>query len=115
MKQTKMLRSRFALFALSLVCCAASLFVQTLLVQTLFVQTSFAQTTPAQTAHEPQLPPRDPATERGAAASGSFDQVIGRGVEREHFFMAEMKHLHPLVETYLQNLKQDKDIDAPVP
>src|ERR1035441_6830825 len=115
MKQTKMLRSRFALFALSLVCCAASLFVQTLFVQTLFVQTSFAQTTPAQTTPEPQLSTRDAATQQAAAASGSFDQVIDRAVEREHFFMAEMKHLHPLVETYLQNLKQDKDIDAPVP
>ena len=110
-----MLRSRFALFALSLVCCAASLFVQTLFVQTLFVQTSFAQTTPAQTTPEPQLSTRDAATQQAAAASGSFDQVIDRAVEREHFFMAEMKHLHPLVETYLQNLKQDKDIDAPVP
>ena len=29
--------------------------------------------------------------------------------------MAQMKQLHPLVETYLQNLKEDKDIDAPVP
>src|ERR1035441_6315037 len=36
MKQTKMLRSLFVLFTLFLVCCAASL----------FVQTSFAQTTP---------------------------------------------------------------------
>src|SRR5208283_962484 len=115
MKQTKMLRSRFALFALSLVCCAASLFVQTLFVQTLFVQTSFAQTTPAQTTSEPQLSSRDAATQQAVAASASFDQVIDRAVEREHFFMAEMKHLHPLVETYLQNLKQDKDIDAPVP
>src|ERR1022692_435993 len=115
MKQTKMLRSRFALSALSLVCCAASLFVQTLFVQTLFVQTVFAQTTPAQTTPEPQLSTRDAATQQAAAASGSFDQVIDRAVEREHFFMAEMKHLHPLVETYLQNLKQDKDIDAPVP
>jgi len=114
MKQTKMLRSLFALFALSLVCCAASLFVQTLFVQTFFVQTSFAQATPAQTTPEPQLSTRDAATQQ-AAASASFDQVIDRAVEREHFFMAEMKHLHPLVETYLQNLKQDKDIDAPVP
>ena len=36
-------------------------------------------------------------------------------MEREHFFMAQMKQLHPLVETYIQNLKQDKDLDAPVP
>jgi hypothetical protein len=73
MKQTKMLRSLFALFALSLVCCAASL----------FVQTSFAQTTP-----EPQLSTRDAVTQQAAAASSGFDQVIDRAVEREHFFMA---------------------------
>jgi len=29
--------------------------------------------------------------------------------------MAQMKQLHPLVETYLQNLKEDKALDAPVP
>ena len=96
----KMLRSLFALFALSLVCCAPSL----------VVQTSFAQTTP-----QPQLSTRDATAEQAAAASGNFDQVIDRAMEREHFFMAQMKHLHPLVETYLQNLKEDKEIDAPVP
>jgi hypothetical protein len=58
----------------------------------------------------PATPPRN----RPAAAS-SFDQVIDRAVEREHFFMAQMKQLHPLVETYLQNLKEDKELDAPVP
>ena len=29
--------------------------------------------------------------------------------------MAQMKQLHPLVETYLQNLRNDKDLGAPVP
>ena len=29
--------------------------------------------------------------------------------------MAQMKQLHPLVETYLQNLKQDNDLGVPVP
>jgi len=29
--------------------------------------------------------------------------------------MAQMKQLHPLVETYLQNLREDKDLGAPVP
>jgi hypothetical protein len=93
-----MLRSLFALLALSLVCCAASL----------FVQTSFAQTTP-----ESQLSTRDAAAQQAGASS--FDQVVDRAVEREHFFMAQMKQLHPLVETYLQNLKEDKDLGAPVP
>src|SRR3977135_452852 len=100
MKPTKMLRSLVALFALSLVCCATSV---------------FAQTTPAQTSPPPQLSNRDAATQQASAAASSFDQVVDRAVEREHFFMAQMKQLHPLVETYLQNLKQDKELDAPVP
>jgi hypothetical protein len=106
MKPTKMLRPLFALSALFLVCCAASLFAQTSPAQT--------QTAPAQTAPEPQLSTRD-AAQPASAAAASFDQVIDRTIEREHFFMAQMKQLHPLVETYLQNLKEDKDLGAPVP
>jgi len=47
-----------------------------------------------------------------APAPGSFDQVIDRIVEREHFFVAQMKHAHPLIETYIQNLKSDKELGA---
>jgi hypothetical protein len=46
------------------------------------------------------------------SAPTSFDQVIDRVVEREHFFMAEMRHMHPLVETYIQNMKPDKEMGA---
>src|SRR6202165_2505642 len=99
MKPTKMLRSLVALFALSLVCAT-------------FV---FAQTTPAQTSPQPQPPNGDAPSQQASAAASSFDQVVDRAVEREHFFMAQMKQLHPLVETYLQNLKRDKELDAPVP
>ncbi len=70
----------------------------------------FAQTPPA-----PQLSTRDAATQQATSAATSFDQVIDRAIEREHFFMAQMRQLHPLVETYLQNLKEDKDLDAMVP
>jgi hypothetical protein len=100
MKQIKTLRSLLVLFTLSLAGCAASL---------------FAQTTPAQAAPEPQLSTRDAAAQQASATAASFDQVVDRAIEREHFFMAQMKQLHPLVETYLQNLKQDKDLGAPVP
>jgi hypothetical protein len=31
-------------------------------------------------------------------------------VEREHLFLAQMKHMHPLVETYIQNMKPDADL-----
>jgi hypothetical protein len=47
-----------------------------------------------------------------AAAPGSFDQVVDRIIEREHFFTAQMQHLHPLVETYIQNLKDDREEGA---
>jgi len=68
--------------------------------------------TPAQ---DPQLSTRDGATQQASAAAATFDQVVDRAIEREHFFLAQMKQFHPLVETYLQNLHTDKDTDAPVP
>jgi hypothetical protein len=104
MKQLRMLRSLFAIFALSLVGATS-----------LFVQTSFAQASLAQTTPDPQLATRDAAAQQASAAANSFDQVVDRAIEREHFFMAQMKQLHPMVETYLQNLKEDKDLGAPVP
>jgi hypothetical protein len=61
------------------------------------------------------VPPSQPSATTAQQAAASFDQVIDRAVEREHFFMAQMRQLHPLVETYLQNLREDKDINAPVP
>jgi hypothetical protein len=44
-----------------------------------------------------------------ADSPGDFDQVLDQVVEREHFFVAQMRHMHPLVETYIQNLKNDHD------
>ena len=64
---------------------------------------------------EPQPSARDAASQPGPAPAASFDQVIDRTIEREHFFIAQMKQLHPLVETYLQNLKPDKELDVNVP
>jgi hypothetical protein len=68
----------------------------------------------AQSPPDSQLPTRD-ATQPPTTAAASFDQVVDRAIEREHFFMAQMRQLHPLVETYLQNLKDDKELGAPVP
>src|SRR5208282_1635860 len=95
MKQTRMLRSPFAVLTLSLVCCATFM---------------FSQGPPG-----PQLQTRDATAQKASASAASFDQVIDRAIEREHFFMAQMKQLHPLVETYIQNLKENKDLDDPVP
>ncbi|MFY9675064.1 MAG: M48 family metalloprotease [Terriglobales bacterium] len=64
---------------------------------------------------DPRLSQRDAATQSASAAAATFDQVIDRTIEREHFFIAQMKQLHPLVETYIQNLRQNKDLDVQVP
>ena len=39
----------------------------------------------------------------------SIDEVADRVIARERTFVEEMKHRHPLAETYIQNLKTDKD------
>ncbi|MBV9341475.1 MAG: M48 family metalloprotease [Acidobacteria bacterium] len=39
----------------------------------------------------------------------SSTQTIDRIVEREREFVAQMKHMHPVVETYIQNLEQNKN------
>ncbi len=102
MKHTNPPRSVAAAIVFALAVCTLSLSL-------------FAQAPPASTAAQPQPGNRNPETEHAAATAATFDQVIDRAVEREHFFIAQMKQLHPLVETYLQNLKTDKDLGAPVP
>ncbi len=42
-----------------------------------------------------------------AAPAATLNQVVDRVVQREHFFIAQMRHMHPMVETYLQNLRND--------
>jgi hypothetical protein len=54
-----------------------------------------ATTAPAQTTDP--LPP----------AAHNLNDVLDRVVQREHLFMAQMRHMHPMVETYLQDLKSD--------
>jgi hypothetical protein len=39
----------------------------------------------------------------------TFNDVMDRVVQREHLFVAQMRHMHPMVETYLQDLKTEKD------
>jgi hypothetical protein len=107
MKQAKVLCSPLALLALFLVGCTASV----------FSQTSPDPTSPGktETGQAPSLQTRDAAAQPASSSAAGFDQVVDRAIEREHFFMAQMKQLHPLVETYLQNLKQDPDLGVPVP
>src|ERR1700758_1015488 len=48
-----------------------------------------------------------PQAAEPAPPAATLGDVIDRVVQREHFFMAQMRHMHPLVETYLQDLKND--------
>jgi|HubBroStandDraft_6_1064221.scaffolds.fasta_scaffold40251_2 hypothetical protein len=67
-------------------------------------------------------PPPAASTEAAPARQGaetppppppaSFNDVIDRVVEKEHLFVAQMRHLRPMVETYLQDLKTDKEGNA---
>lgn len=49
----------------------------------------------------------DISTIAPTSPSSTFDEVINRVVEREHLFLAQMRDLRPIVETYLQNLRSD--------
>jgi len=88
-----------------------------------FVLVAFALVAIAQDSPStPQtLPARTQEVTSGAAAPNgeaipapalTLNDVMDRVVEREHYFMAQMRHLHPMVETYLQDLKNDKDGNA---
>jgi hypothetical protein len=59
-----------------------------------------------------------PAAQNSAALSppppASFGEVMDRVVQREHMFLAQMRHMRPMVETYLQDLKTGKD-DSTIP
>lgn len=38
----------------------------------------------------------------------SFDRMVDRVIQREHAFIDDIKRLHPLAETYIQNMQEDK-------
>jgi len=73
------------------------------------VSPMFGQDAPAASAAP--APPSATVSEQSAppapAAAMTFNEVIDRVVQREHLFMAQMRHMHPLVETYLQDLKDE--------
>jgi Peptidase family M48 len=89
-----------------------------LLLLSLILVVSFVATVNAQDSTSPASDGSSAATvvqlpaAMAQPAPGSFDQVMDRVVEREHFFVAQMRHSHPLVETYIQNMKTDKEMGA---
>jgi len=78
----------------------------------------FAWSSPAVSQDPTPSAPPAAATEAAPAEPGaqtlsspppaSFNDVVDRVVQREHLFLAQMRHMRPLVETYLQDLKTDK-------
>src|SRR5207248_1075386 len=69
----------------------------------------------------PEAPAAKEPSGEGAAqssappAAASFSDALDRIVEREHAFVAHMRHVHPLAETYIQNMKNDKELgEVPV-
>ncbi len=57
-----------------------------------------------------QAPSGAPAqASEGMSGALTLNDVLDRVVEREHYFMAQMRHMHPLVETYLQDQKSDSN------
>lgn len=77
-----------------------------------------SQPAASQMASQPAAQPSSPPTAVSApmqalpAAALTLDEVLDHVVEREHYFMAQMRHMHPLVETYLQDLKKDASGNA---
>jgi hypothetical protein len=65
-------------------------------------ETAPATTTPAQNQDAAPVPSTPSAT-----PAATLNEVLDRVVQREHFFIAQMRHMHPMVETYLQNLKTE--------
>ena len=65
-------------------------------------------------AGSPASSPTAPPAQNSAPAALTLNDVLDRVVQREHLFMAQMRHMHPMVETYLQDLKNDSD-GNPIP
>ncbi len=53
--------------------------------------------------------PAAPGAQTVSPPPASFNDVMDRVVQKEHLFVAQMRHMRPMVETYLQDLKTDKD------
>jgi hypothetical protein len=77
-----------------------------------------SQVQPADAGNQPAADGENSAPKRSGTegtAKSSTDEILDRVVEREHAFVAQMRHLHPLVETYIQDMKTDKELgEVPV-
>ncbi len=58
--------------------------------------------------------PADPASAQSTGTPTTLNQVVDRAISREHALVAMLAKRTPLVETYLQNMKNDPQL-GPVP
>jgi hypothetical protein len=74
-------------------------------------QPAMAPPTSPKTTAPSAAPAQSPAAQstESLPAAATLNDVLDRVVQREHLFMAQMRHMHPMIETYLQDLKDDKD------
>jgi hypothetical protein len=63
------------------------------------------------TSPAPQITVLD-SPEQTPPAPASFNDVMDRVIQKEHLFLAQMRHMRPMVETYLQDLKSDSSGNA---
>src|SRR2546430_859104 len=54
--------------------------------------------------------PGNNSADSSATTPGSFDQVVDHIVAREKAFNEQMRQMHPLVETYIQTMKNDHEV-----
>ena len=70
---------------------------------------------PASVTETPPVATSPSSESQPPPAAITLNDVLDRVVQREHMFMAQMRHMHPMVETYLQDLKNDSGgIPTPV-
>jgi hypothetical protein len=74
-------------------------------------EASAQETKPPAEASAPKPPEANSAPKSNSPGQAvTFSAALDRIVEREHAFVAQMRRLHPLVETYIQNMKNDKEL-----
>ncbi len=72
-------------------------------------QSSSKQTAAPQQAAPATSQPADPASAQPSGPPQTLEQVIDRAMAREHALIGMLKNRTPLVETYLQDLKNDPE------
>jgi hypothetical protein len=76
----------------------------------IFVLSAWAVSQDNFPAQAPETAPASQTVAPVAPAPGSFEEVIGHVIERERFFNEQIRRSRPLIETYIQNLKNDDEM-----